>query len=124
MPKRKRKRKLTTIATIPWQGSTPPARRSSRKKVSGPADQTNVVPFVLPAAKAPAGTDFTIEDQDALVLFTAVSEEAIETLPSLGVDTWQDLPRHRFIMGPQGGVELGDRLFEAGWVVEWLSEVP
>ena len=43
------KRKLTTIATIPWQGSTPPPRKAPRKKVSGPVDQTNVVPFVLPA---------------------------------------------------------------------------
>ncbi len=123
MPKRKRKRKLTTIATIPWQGSTPPPRKASRKKVSGPVDQTNVVPFVLPA-KVGADTDFTVEDKGAVVLFTAVSEAAIENLPSLGVDTWQDLPRHRFIMGPQGGAELGDTLFEAGWVVEWLSEVP
>ena len=48
------KRKLTTIATIPWQGSAPPPRKSSRKKVSGPVDQTNVVPFVLPASKASA----------------------------------------------------------------------
>ncbi len=118
------KRKLTTIATIPWQGSTPPPRKSSRKKVSGPVDQTNVVPFVLPAAKASAGTDFTIEDQGVLVLFTAVSAVAIENLPSLSVGSWQDLPRHRFFMGPQGGVELGDELVEAGWVVDWLSEVP
>ncbi len=114
------KRKLTTIATIPWQGSTPPARRSSRKKVSGPADQTNVVPFVLPAAKASAGTDFTIEDHGGLFLFTAVSPLAIEDLPSLDVDAFGYLPRHRFVMGPRGGWELRDALVEEGYAVEDL----
>ena len=61
------KRKLTTIATIPWQGSTPPARKSSRKKVSGPADQTNVVAGVdTPEirGKCQAEKDLAIQARD------------------------------------------------------------
>ena len=115
----KRKRKLTTIATIPWQGSTPPARRSSRKKVSGPADQTNVVPFVLPAK---VGADFTVRNQGALWVFTAVSQAARENLYDIGIEPFEYLPLNKFVIGVWEGAQLEVQLIEAGWTVEMMKE--
>ncbi len=116
------KRKLTTIATIPWQGSTPPPRKAPRKKVSGPVDQTNVVPFVLPA-KVGADTDFTVEDKGVLWVFTAVSQRARENLYDIGIEPFEYLPLDKFIMSNWGGAQLEVRLIKAGWTVEMMKEL-